>query len=93
MSGGSIPASKVNLRTIRRVNPTMRGFCSALSAKLVQHSVAGRQGGVLSMPQQSGRGATGDDHASHDQATRREPRVASGQVTKQARGHTCMHGG
>ena len=34
MSGGSIPAIKVDLRTIRRVNPTMRGFRSALSVKL-----------------------------------------------------------
>ena len=35
MSGGSIPASKVNLRTIRRVNPTMTGFRPALSVMLV----------------------------------------------------------
>ena len=42
MSGGSVPAIKVNLRTIIRVNPTMRGFRSALSAKLVLlHSVRG----------------------------------------------------
>ena len=35
MSGGSIPASKVNLRTIRRVNLTMTGFRPALSVMLV----------------------------------------------------------
>jgi len=39
MSGGSIPAIKVNLRTMRRINPTMRDFRSALSAKLVTHIV------------------------------------------------------
>ena len=37
MPGGSIPAIKVNLRTIRRVNPTMTGFRPALSVMLVSN--------------------------------------------------------
>ena len=35
MSGGSIPAIKVNLRTIIRVNPAMTGLRPALSVMLV----------------------------------------------------------
>ena len=37
MSEVSILASKVNLRTIRRVNPTMAGFRPALSVMLVYY--------------------------------------------------------
>ena len=40
MSGGSIPAIKVNLRTIRRANPTMTVFRPALSVMLVQYNLA-----------------------------------------------------
>ena len=35
MSGGSIPANEVNLRTIRRVNFIIQEFCPALSVMLV----------------------------------------------------------
>ena len=35
MSGGSIPSIEVNLRTIKRVNPTMTEIRSALSVMLV----------------------------------------------------------
>ena len=46
MSGGSIPAIKVNLRTIRRVNPTMTGFCPALSVMLVRPGLIVRKSRV-----------------------------------------------
>ena len=46
MSGGSILAIKVNLRTTRRVNPSVQTFRLALTATLVVLEV-GERAGVL----------------------------------------------